>query len=409
MKRLALASLLGLAACSTQATTRPRTEDLTGPKLNEIQVLGTHNSYGLGVDPKLMAAVEPLMEGMIGKMAHSLSPEAMAEFKEYHPNTLPWREGLAYAYPEGLVAQLDAGLRSLEIDVNRDPEGGRFLKPAGYAMLQAKGVAADTLLAHDKTDLEKPGYKVFHMADLDFRSSCNLLTRCLANLKAWSDAHRDHAPIFILLEAKDQSIPLLPQPTRTLPFDAKAYDELDAEILSVIGRDRIVTPDDVRGGYPTLEAGVLAKNWPTLEASRGKFVFLLLTALDTDGLSGYREGRPNLEGRVAFLRSKPGQSFAAFLLLDNAQMRGGEIQQRVKQGYLVRARADIETYEAKVNDLSRATGAFASGAQIVSTDFYKPGNTYGTPYVVKLPGGGTWRCNPVNAPKTCANGIVRQP
>ena len=107
--------------------------------------------------------------------------------------------------------------------------------------------------------------------------------------------------------------------------------------------------------------------------------------------------------------AQPGQSFAAFLLLDNAQMRGGEIQQRVKQGYLVRARADIETYEAKVNDLSRATGAFASGAQIVSTDFYKPGNTYGTPYVVKLPGGGTWRCNPVNAPKTCANGIVRQP
>jgi Phosphoinositide phospholipase C, Ca2+-dependent len=59
----------------------------------------------------------------------------------------------------------------------------------------------------------------------------------------------------------------------------------------------------------------------------------------------------------------------------------------VKLGYLVRSRSDIETYEAKVNDMSRANAAFASGAQIVSTDFEKPGNAYGTDYVLKLPGG----------------------
>ncbi|MCG6197692.1 phosphatidylinositol-specific phospholipase C1-like protein, partial [Anoxybacillus sp. LAT_38] len=57
--------------------------------------------------------------------------------------------------------------------------------------------------------------------------------------------------------------------------------------------------------------------------------------------------------------------------------------------------------EAKINDLSRANQAFRSGAQIVSTDFYKPGNGYGTPYVVRLPGGGDMRCNPINAPKDC--------
>jgi hypothetical protein len=73
----------------------------------------------------------------------------------------------------------------------------------------------------------------------------------------------------------------------------------------------------------------------------------------------------------------------------------------VKQGYLVRARADIETWEAKANDPSRAKQAFASGAQIVSTDFYKKGNAYGTDYVVTLPGGGVMRCNPVNATQAC--------
>jgi hypothetical protein len=328
-----------------------------------------------------------------------MRPEQAAEFREQHPNALPWSEGLRYAYPEGLAAQLDAGVRSLELDVNRDPDGGRFLRPAGYAVLERQGVAPSSLAPHDTSGLERPGFKVLHIPDLDFRSSCNLFTACLGVLKAWSDAHPRHAPIFVLVEAKDQSMPLFPQATPALSFDAAAFDQLDAEILSVIPRACIVAPDDVRGGYPTLEAGVRAHNWPTLSEARGKFVFLLITALDTGGLSGYREGRPNLEGRVAFLRATPGESFAAFLLLDNAVARREEIAQRVQEGYLVRTRADIETYEAKVDDPSRAAAAFASGAQIVSTDFYRPGNAYGTSYVVGLPRGGAWRRNPVNAPQ----------
>lgn len=82
--------------------------------------------------------------------------------------------------------------------------------------------------------------------------------------------------------------------------------------------------------------------------------------------------------------------------MDNAIVRQREIQQLVKQGFLVRARTDIETYEAKVNDLTRAKAAFSSGAQIISTDFFREGNGYGTSYVVKLPGGGEARSNPVN-------------
>jgi hypothetical protein len=370
-------------------------------RINQIQVLGTHNSYGLGVDPALMAMVGPKIEAALNTMKSQWTPAALAEFKEYHPNDLPWSEGLAYAYPEGLAAQLDAGLRSLELDVNLDPEGGRFLRPGGYQALASRPEGAEGLLPHDAKDLEKPGYKVLHIQDIDFRSSCNLFRTCLKQIRSWSDAHRDHAPIFILIEAKEQSIPLFPSTGPAPRFDVAAFDALDREILDVIPRDRIVAPDDVRGGYPTLEAGVLAQNWPRLKDSRGKFVFLLLTALDTQGLSAYRQGRPNLEGRVAFLRSKPGQGFSAFLLLDNADVRGAEIREYVQKGYLVRARADIETFEAKVNDLSRARNAFESGAQVISTDFYKPGNAYRTDYVVRLPGGGEARCNPVNSEAQC--------
>ena len=398
MRSIILAGALVLAGCST-APQAPRAEaPVPDVKLNQIQVLGTHNSYALGIDPTLMARAEPMMQALFAQMSHRMSPEQVAEFREQHPNDVPWGQGLRYAFPEGLQAQLDAGVRNVEIDVNRDPEGGRFLNPAGYAFLEQEGVERQKLAPHDKTGLDQPGYKVLHIADLDFRSSCNLLTACLRALNAWSNAHAGHSPIFVMLEAKDQSVPLFANATKVLAFDKAAYDELDAEILAVIPRARIVTPDDVRGNYPTLEAAVRAGNWPTLASVRGKFVFLLITALDTGGLSGYREDRPNLEGRVAFLRSNPGEAHAAFLLFDNAIVRQEEIARRVREGYLVRTRADIETFEAKANDLTRAAAAFASGAQIVSTDFYRAGNAYGTDYVVKLHGGATWRCNPVNAP-----------
>lgn len=386
MMRLALAGLVLASAAAAQPPL----------KLNQIQVLGTHNSYAQGTDPKILAALDAAIGSRLDRMVAAMSPAQRAQWDEYHPNRVTMSEGLNYRFPS-LTAQLDAGVRSLELDLNNDPDGGRFLSPAGYRALGGQG----PLLPLDRTDMEKPGFKVFHMVDVDVRSSCNLFTACLAELKRWSDAHPRHEPIFILIETKNDAYPIFPGSIPALPFDAAAFDQMDADIIAALGRDRLVTPDDVRGRHPTLEAGVRAGNWPTLAAARGKFVFLLLTALDGDGLSAYRAGRPNLEGRVAFLRSNPGDSFAAFLLLDNATWRPGDVARRVREGYLVRSRADIETFEAKVNDSARAIATFASGAQIVSTDFFAPGNAYGTPYVVRLPGGGAMRCNPVNAPRRC--------
>ena len=65
--------------------------------------------------------------------------------------------------------------------------------------------------------------------------------------------------------------------------------------------------------------------------------------------------------------------------------------------HLVRTRSDIDTYEAKINDKTRAQAAFESGAQVVSTDYFKPGNGYKTAYFVALPEGKPARINPVNA------------
>ncbi|MNN41310.1 hypothetical protein D3C81_1554230 [compost metagenome] len=141
-------------------------------------------------------------------------------------------------------------------------------------------------------------------------------------------------------------------------------------------------------------------NWPTIKTSRGKFVFLLLPATAGMNLeSAYVKDRPNLEKRIMFVQSEPNDSFASFILLDNALVRQNEIQNLVKQGYIVRSRSDIETYEAKINDYTRADAAFNSGAQIISTDFFRPGNGYHTSYYVKLPHGNPARSNPINGRK----------
>lgn len=73
------------------------------------------------------------------------------------------------------------------------------------------------------------------------------------------------------------------------------------------------------------------------------------------------------------------------------------IREQVKAGYWVRTRADepLSTLSAK-NVTGRRDEAFASGAQIVSTDFQAYGMSarWGVDYAVRL--GGTVRCNPLN-------------
>jgi len=387
----AVALALAGAAMAQGQRVGPEAADLPGSlPINRIQVLGTHNSYSMPIDPRLRALMSPLfakLEKMIGLM-----PEAQrALFKEEHPNPITIEEGLNYTH-DGLTAQLDLGLRSLELDLNPDPRGGHYLDPAGYRELRAKGVR--DLLPIDREALSKPGFKVHHITDVDFRSHCPLFTDCLKELRAWSDAHPGHVPLFILIEAKNQAIPLFKDMTPPVPFNAERFDELDREILSVFPRERIVTPDDVRGDYPTLNAAVRAGNWPRLGDARGKILFLMITANGPEGAAGYLAGHPSLKGRVAFLRAEPGEDHAAFLMYDNALVRRDEIRKRAAEGYLVRTRSDIETYEAKTNDRTRADAAFASGAQIVSTDFEHPGNAYGTSYVVRLPGGEPARHSP---------------
>lgn len=338
--------------------------------LNDIMTIGTHNSY------------------------HMRTPDAvMALIKQAAPTR--WQ---ALDYSHGpLVQQLDDGARALELDLAYDPEGGRFAHPAGLR-LAGLPTPPDYVAA-----MSKPGFKVLHIQDIDFHSNCLTFVACLTIIRDWSRAHPGHVPILITMNTNDDKS-LAPGGVDELPFTEKAYDALDAEIRSVFSPRELITPDDVQGRYPTLREAVLKHGWPTLGASRGRFLF----ALDEGPkhVAAYRGARKSLEGRVLFVNTDESSPAAGYITL-NEHADIPRIMADVKAGFVVRTRADADTVEARTDDTTRRDAALKSGAQYVSTDYRHP-DTRLSDYEVRLPDGAIAVCNPVRAPERCA-GIPIEP
>jgi len=339
-------------------------------KLNQIQVIGTHNSYHAGIAPNE------------AKLWQAKSPQAFG--------------GLDYQH-QPLAEQFDSGVRQIELDVYADSKGGLYAHPAGPRMVAAAHLPPDAEFDPQGV-MAKPGFKVMHVQDVDYRSTCQPFIACLEQVRQWSHAHPGHIPIFILVETKQGKPTGQLQLTEPEPFTAAAFDALDAEIRSVFPPQELVTPDDVRGPYDTLNQAVLASNWPTLSSARGKVIFLM----DQRPVGPvYLAGHPSLRGRVLFTNSTPGEPDAAFLERNDGP--AAEISALVRQGYLIRARTDSDTKQARVNDATTRDAMMASGAQILSTDYpaNEPARWPGH-YVVVLPGNVVARCNPTNAPASCS-------
>jgi hypothetical protein len=337
-------------------------------KMNEIQVIGTHNSYHAGIAPN--------------------------ESKVWQAKYADAYKGLDYQHPP-LPRQFDAGVRQIELDVFADVKGGRYAHPSGPAMAAAAHLPADPEFDPNGV-MEKPGFKVMHVQDVDYRSTCQPFTACLEEVRAWSKAHPRHVPIYILVETKEGT-PKGIKVTETEHFSPEVFDALDAEIRSVFPAGEMITPDDVRGGYKTLNEAVLAGNWPTLESARGKVVFLMD---QRKAGPAYLAGHPSLRGRVLFTNAEPGEPDAAFI--ERNEGPAAEITALVKEGYLIRARTDADTKQARVNDTTTRDAMIASGAQLLSTDYpvNEPARWEGH-YSVSLPGKVVALCDPVNAPAGC--------
>lgn len=360
VSQIALAGPLDCASPGeTISDCGPTSKDL---KVNDLQAVGSHNSYKVAIPPAELA------------MIAAQSAETA--------------KGLDYAHVP-LTQQLDLGMRQLEIDIYYDPQGGRFATPL---LPRISGAAFDA------SQLKEPGFKVFHTSDIDVRSHCLTLIACLQEIESWSDVHPGHAPILILFNAKSSTLPI-PGATNVLPFTEAAFDALDAELRQVLKLDNFIEPDDVRGSAASLREAVIRSGWPNLATSRGKLILALDEGPDT--VKTYMRGKVSLEGLPMFVNSLSLDApHAAYFTMNEPQEKRAAIEAAVRAGMIVRTRADADTKEARSGDTSRREIAFASGAQYISTDYYFP-RTEWSNYSVKLPGSDAVRCNPVRNTAGC--------
>lgn len=368
---LTLFAICSLSTAGLAAQECIAVDSLEGPcaiesetlKMNDLQAVGSHNSYKLFIP----------------------GPE-LDLIRAYNENS-----ALALDYNHlPLTEQLDLGMRQIELDIVYDPVGGRFADP----LLPNQVANLPGALPFDGSELQQPGFKVLHSQDIDVRSNCLTWINCLTEIRSWSQANPQHVPILIMFNAKEGGS-AYPGVRPALDFTAAAYDELDAEILSVFSLEELITPDQVRGNHKTLREGTLAGGWPELNEARGKVFF----AIDEGPakIAIYMRGRESLQGLPVFVNSvDENAEHAAYFTINDPFASFDRIQAAVKAGFIVRTRADADTIEARENSTRRRDMAFDSGAQYISTDYYLPRQEW-SDYQAVLPGGAPARCNPVRA------------
>jgi hypothetical protein len=336
-------------------------EDL---RLNQIQAIGTHNSYHIAPPQALLQLIR-------------VGSKDAADSIDYTHLPLPEQLGRLR-------------IRQIELDLYYDPEGGIYSNPIGHqATLDAGQDAGD----HPNTNgaLDQPGMKIIHSPGFDYRTTVPTLVAALRQVRDWSLENPHHIPVLILIELKESVV----GPAGVVPvrFGEQGLDAVDAEIRSVFADDQIITPDLVRGKRATLRDAVLQDGWPGLEACLGKVFF----ALDNEGSIRdlYLKDHPTLENRVMFASVAPEHPAAAFMKLNDPVAGFEKIQHFVTQGFIIRTRADADTRQARSGDTSRREKALQSGAQFISTDYPEPDHRFGD-YQVRLPDGGEYRNNPVS-------------
>jgi hypothetical protein len=111
-------------------------------RINQIQIIGTHNSYHSGFAPSA------------AKLWQQKNPKVFA--------------GLDYRHPS-LTTQFDGGVRQIELDIFADTKGGLYAHPYGETLIAQAGLPADPPFDPQHL-MEKPGFKVMHVQDVDYRS-----------------------------------------------------------------------------------------------------------------------------------------------------------------------------------------------------------------------------------------------
>ncbi len=303
-------------------------------RMNEIQVIGTHNSYHLRPDDDKLEA-----------------------FRKFDP-----REAATWEYSHApLFDQLEAGIRAFELDLN----------------------------------YYQGAWSVYHVPNLAENTSCREFVECLKGIQLWSQNNPTHVPVTVLLEIKEDSVGL---PGKTEAITDEALRNMETVIRSVFPVESMVTPAIVQGEAPTMSEAIQNQGWPLLKDCRGKMVFLLL---EKPGIQDqYKALFSEAKEALCFTFSMTPEDNQPDFAVSDAPMVE-KIQPWVKAGFIVRTRADAGLMQGRNNDTTRREQAFASGAQIISTDF-PPGagewRSFETGYRAVFADGNCVRVNPVLVP-----------
>jgi hypothetical protein len=230
----------------------------------------------------------------------------------------------------------------------------------------------------------------------DLRTTCVTFEECLNTLLNWSNENPEHVPFMIWIEPKEW----MEQSTDNTAIVElqNLLDSIEQEIIEFWPRNKTITPDDVRKDSETLSQAIMENGWPLLDDSRGKAMFILLSSGELK--QSYHDKFPGLIEAKMFTMSETGSSEAAIFSDTDPVGNADEIIALVKDGYIVRSRADnAENGEADENNKTRLNAALSVGAHSISTDY--PAKVEGIDYWVDIPEGNPVACNPISAPIDC--------
>ena len=328
-------------------------------RLNDVRFLTSHNSYKRKPDPKILKFLSHFKQ-QLGKdmdpiqmdYGHALLSD---QLNNYHIN-------------------------GFELDVNYDPQGGHFVKRRiNFFIGGLKQKSKDSLLL-------KPGFKILHIADVDYESNYTTFIQALTEIRDWSTQHPNHTPIFINIEIKrdapadySKALDFLGF-NKSIPFVPEALNDLDAEIHSVFDQypEMLYTPAHLRDTFLTTASRLNTVGWPSLNEALGK-VFIVL---DGDFQDFYTTDLTKGLDRPMFVYGQPGAPATAFVIRNEPQGREEEIR-ALSETYMVRTRTDAGTLEARSQDYTRYNAVMKSQAQIITTDYYRADPLL-SPFVVSI-------------------------
>ncbi len=300
-------------------------------KFNEVSFMATHNSYerqGCSAYKKIFKKLEDLTFGIVAG--------SRPDFES-----------------EDLTDQFEAGIRSIELDVETKDDGGEI------------------------------SFVVSHKPGVEIRSTCYDFKKALAEIKMWSDHNPNHLPITIIIEPKKD----VPFYSGLENFSVEYAQKLDEVIRETLG-NTLLTPADMLGSYSSFKEMRENDGWLTLEDTLGKVMVLLH---ETDVTEEYIALDSGIRTQAMFpmLRADDADRDCASFLIINDADDALEYSREIIYEKKLAVRTRTDNYYTDEKDCQRDT-AIKSGANIISTDhpvFNDKDRTYD--YQVTFDGGYT--------------------